>query len=107
MIKLAKTVTDLRIEDWDDRTAEHFIERLKDYKRTAEEFSGEATTDNVAETSSYALTFVDDAGNAVTKRFEKVEQSKRGKLLMNGIPVSHGSGMPKIAEGMRRLKKAP
>ena len=102
VIKLAKTVTDLRIEDWDDRTAEQFIERLKDYKRTAEEFSGEATTDNVAETSSYALTFVDDAGNAVTKRFEKVEQSKRGKLLMNALLADIDSMGHAISEQEKR-----
>ncbi len=100
--KLAKMGTDLRIEDWDDRTAEQFMERLKEYKKTAEEFSGVAEAEGIAETNSYALTFVDEAGNAVTKRFDKVEQSKRGKLLMNALLADIDSMGHAISEQEKR-----
>ena len=100
--KLAKTLTDLRIEDWNDRTAEQFIERLKEYKKTAEEFSGEAGAESFAETNSYALTYIDDTGNTVTKRFDKVEQSRRGKLLMNALLADIDSMGHAISEQEKR-----
>jgi hypothetical protein len=34
--RLAKLATDLRLEDWDDKTYARFIERVKQYKATAE-----------------------------------------------------------------------
>ena len=100
--KLAKTLTDLRIEDWNDRTAEQFMERLKEYKKTAEEFSGEAGAESFAETNSYALTYIDDTGNTVTKRFDKVEQSRRGKLLMNALLADIDSMGHAISEQEKR-----
>lgn len=85
IIRLAKLVTDLRIEDWDEKTADQFKDRLREYKETAEDFSGDGNAEIGDDTSAYSLTFVDDAGKAVTKRFEKVDQTKRGKLLMNSL----------------------
>lgn len=36
-------------------------------------------------TSNYELSYIDDTGVTVTKRFEKIDFSKRAKLLMNTI----------------------
>ena len=44
----------------------------------------------------------DDAGNAVTKRFDKVEQSKRGKLLMNALLADIDSMGHAISEQEKR-----
>ncbi len=85
VVRLAKLVTDLRIEDWDEKTVNIFSERLREYKATAEDFSGENASDLGESTNAYALTFVDESGRSVTKRFDRVEQSKRGKLLMNSL----------------------
>ena len=85
VIQLAKLATDLRIEDWDEKTVDLFIERLKEYKSTAEEFSGDTISDIGDSTNAYSLTYIDETGGTVTKRFDKVEQSKRGKLLMNSL----------------------
>ncbi len=100
--KLAKAVTDLRIEDWDDQTSMQFIEKLKEFKKTAEEYSGEVTADDSGETSTYSLTFVDDNGKSVTKRFDRVEESKRGKLLMNSIMSDIDSMGHSISEQEKR-----
>ena len=102
VIKLGKLITDLRIEDWDDKTVEQFEKRLKEYKMTAEEFSGEDESAVGGETSAYSLTFIDDEGKAVTKRFDKVEQSKRGKLLMNSIIADIDSMGHAISEQEKR-----
>lgn len=85
VIKLGKMIVDLRIEDWDDKTVLQFENRLEDYKKTAEEFKINADSEIGGKITSYSLTFIDDEGKSVTKRFDKVKQSSRGKLLMNSI----------------------
>lgn len=102
IIRLAKLVTDLRVEDWEEKTATEFEARLREYKETAEKFSGEAQTDIGDETSAYALTYIDDTGKSVTKRFDKVEQSKRGNLLMNSLLADIESMGHAISEQEKR-----
>lgn len=102
VIRLGKMITDLRIEDWDDKTVIQFEKRLKEYKETAEGFSGEVESEIGGETSTYSLTFIDDEGKAVTKRFDKVDQSKRGKLLMNSIIADIESMGHSISEQEKR-----
>ena len=83
--RLAKTATDLRVEDWDDDTVERYKENLVMYKETAEKFqSGESESeDSVA--SAYEIRFSGDDGSSEVKRFDRVETSNRGKLLYNSI----------------------
>ena len=74
--RLAKLATDLRIEDWDEKVSELFIKNVKGYKETAEAHHSE--TKDVMDsqnTSTYQITFLDDNGTAVTKRFNRVEES--------------------------------
>lgn len=52
---------------------------------TAEEFHKESPKEKTESTNGYQLIYEDEAGCAVTKRFDKVETSKRGKLLYNAI----------------------
>ena len=59
--------------------------RLKEYKSTAEDFSNNAISHVGDHSNTYSLTFVDDAGKSMTKRFDKVKQTQRGKLLMNSL----------------------
>ena len=85
--KLVRLATDLRLEDWDDNTIIRFEEQLKIYKKTAEDFviKNGSTNDGEADSTQYQITFLDDQGTTVTKRFEKVVTSQRGKLLYNNI----------------------
>lgn len=86
--KLAKIATDLRIEDWDYQTITRFKEQLEIYKKTAEEytFKDECNLEkNSRDVNSYQLTFIDNDGNNIIKRFEKVEYGSLGKLLYNSI----------------------
>ena len=84
---LARLAVGLRLEDWDDKTFAQFKAKLEQYKQTAVEFHSEKNTaaEKVGEAASYQLTFIDDNGAAVTKRFNKVAYSKRGKLLFNAL----------------------
>ena len=102
VIRLAKLVTDLRIEDWDEKTVDLFNERLREYKITAEDFSGDTGSDIGDSTNAYSLTYIDETGSSVTKRFDKVEQSKRGKLLMNSLLADIESMGHSISEQEKR-----
>ena len=101
--RLAKIATDLRLEDWDDNTNERFVRNLTRYKSTAEQYH--AKTEQKKETVSdnnYQVTFVDDTGATTTKRFDKVEITKRGKLLLNAITSDIESMGHSISEQEKR-----
>ena len=84
-LNLAKLATDLNLSDWDANTQATALENVKQYKMTAEKFRQEAPHKEAEAINGYQLTYEDEAGCTVTKRFDKVETSKRGKLLYNAI----------------------
>lgn len=100
--RLAKAITNLRLEDWDEATISRFVENLKQFKNTAEQYHSENTPESEVATNSYQITFVDDAGQAVTKRFDRIEYSKRGKLLFNAITADIESMGHAISEQEKR-----
>ena len=83
--RLAKAATDLRVEDWDDDTVDRFKANLETYKKTAEEFKSGETESDDSNASTYEIRFNSDDGSSEVKRFDRVETSKRGKLLYNSI----------------------
>lgn len=101
--RLAKLATDLRVDDWDESVVELFHKQLNIYKTTAENFHGNAQNEESGtHLNSYAVTFVDNAGKAVTKRFEKARYSKRGKVLYNSINAELDSMGQSITEQEKR-----
>lgn len=83
--RLAKVATDLRIEDWDDKTEERFSANLKMYLKTAENFRAGEAVDETGTTNEYEIHFRSEDGTSEVKRFDRIEPSKRGKLLYNSI----------------------
>lgn len=101
--RLAKLATDLRIEDWDDSTIQRFKESLEKYKKTAESFqSNNMISTEASSANMYQIMFVDEDGQTVTKRFDRVEHSKRGKLLYNAITADLDSMGQAISEQEKR-----
>ena len=87
--RLAKAETGLRIEDWDRNTISAFLEKLQQHKATIEAYHSSVSIENsTAPISDYQITFHDEAGNAVTKSFERIQTSVRSKLLYNQITHS-------------------
>lgn len=80
--RLAKAITSLRIDDWNNNTIGVFLRDLQSFKQTIEEFNSQKAMDDT-ETTSYEIVFTDDDGNRLPKRFNKIEYSKRAKLLLN------------------------
>ena len=100
--RFAKLVTDLRLEDWDDDTRQQFLSRIAVYKKTAEEFQSKKKKSEEINTSNYQLMYADEDGQTVTKRFDRVDISKRGKLLYNQISSSLDSMGQSISEQEKR-----
>ena len=100
--RVAKLATDLRMEDWDNNTHKFFIETIKSYKKTAEDFHSSVITESINDTSSYQITFADEQGQATTKRFNRVDVSTRGKLLFNQITASIEAMGHSISEQEKR-----
>lgn len=102
VVRLAKTATGLRIEDWDNQTIDVFQRKLLQYKATAESYQEEISYDQTENSSTYKVTFVEADGTAKTKSFDRVEYSNRGKLLFNQITQSLDSMGHAISEQEKR-----
>lgn len=102
IVRLAKTATGLRIEDWDDSTISAYVHKLKQYKQTAESYKGQVRSEGSETATNYKVTFVEADGSAITKSFERVEYSNRGKLLFNQITQSLDSMGHALSEQEKR-----
>lgn len=100
--RLAKLATDLRLEDWSEDVYSSYLEQIERYKKTAEEFHSQQATNANIDTSSYELSFAGEGGDVVTKRFERVDISRRGKLLFNQIIAALDSMGQSISEQEKR-----
>ncbi len=85
--RLAKGVTYLRIDDWNNDTVEVFLRDLRAFKTTVEDFDNQKT-DKVQGATSYEIIITDANGNRLPKRFDKAEYSERAVLLRNEISTA-------------------
>lgn len=86
---LAKSLTGLRIDDWNEDSIALFLDRLTEYKATIEAES-DCTWDDQellpAEGHlNYVVTFIREDGQAVRKTFARVERGKRSTMLYNRV----------------------
>lgn len=100
--RLAKTATDLRLEDWDSSTYERFVANVKKYKVTAEAYRSVKTAQENVAADAYQVTFVSEDGQSVTKRFSRIDYGKRGKLLFNMVTDALESMGQSITEQEKR-----
>lgn len=104
IVRVAKMATGLRVEDWNEHTYKLYKEALQKYKNTAEQFVSKNDDVKAAgsEASSYELSYADENGSKIVKRFEKVDFSKRAKLLMNNITADLEAMGQSISEQEKR-----
>ena len=100
--RLAKLATGLRLEDWDSKTIKQYSDALTRFMKTAKDFHSSVVAETINDTSSYQVTFADEEGISMTRRFEKVEVSPRGKLLFNQITASLEAMGHSISEQEKR-----
>ena len=104
--RLAKASTDLRMEDWNDKTLDSCVESLKRYKKTAEAFHSESEDivpgPSIGAANMYQVTFASAEGSPETRRFERVQPSPRAKLLLNKVLADLDSFGQAITETEKR-----
>jgi hypothetical protein len=83
--RLAKAVTSLRIEDWNNDTIESFNRNLEKFKTTVEDYDSNKFTESNRNQDVYKITYADIDGNEVTKTFGKTEYSNKAKLLLREL----------------------
>lgn len=96
---LAKIVTSLRIEDWDDKMIEAFSNELKTFKVKVEEYN--RSKNKIESAEQYTISFIDAGGEAKTKNFSKTKYSPRTKLLLNAI----SSAIDEMGESISEQEK--
>ena len=100
--QLTKLATDLRLEDWDEKVKELFINNMIRYKETAEAHHSDEESGDIQGSSAYQITFVDENGSLITKRFDRVEGTGRGKLLHNQVTAALDSMGRAISDQEKR-----
>ena len=94
--RLAKAVTSLRIEDWNNNTIIVFLRDLRKFKETVEAYNDAKQQSAMSESDEYKITFKNDSGKEVTKTFGRVEYSGFAKILLNAIKTDleeHGQSI--------------
>ena len=94
--RLAKAVTSLRIEDWNNSTIIDFLHDLRKFKETVELYNDVKEGVAEAEADEYTITFKDSSGAEVIKTFGRVEYSNKARLLFNAIKTDleeHGQAI--------------
>jgi hypothetical protein len=100
---LAQPMTGLHIEDWNDNTKKAFLDDVQKCQNIAQEYHREENaTEQTGSSREYVVTFTDDAGMSVTKRFNRVQESSRSKLLYNAIRDQIDSMGESISEEEKR-----
>lgn len=102
--RLAKAVTNLRIDDWTSDTISQFIVELEQIKRSILDYDLTiAQVDNSAAISNgYKVSFVRNDGKEVVKSFDKITYSDKGKLLYNEIAAALNEMGQAISEQEKR-----
>jgi len=102
--RLAKAVTDLRIDDWTTDTISEFTSGLEQRKKSVLEYDlVAAQTDNSATGANrYKVLFIGKDGKEVVKSFDKTTYSDRGKLLYNEILTALDDMGQSISEQEKR-----
>ena len=80
--RLAKAVTYLRIDDWNNDMVEIFLQDLQSFKNIIEDFNRRKVTGADGATS-YEIIITNANGEKLPRRFDKSEYSDRAKLLLN------------------------
>ena len=82
--RIAKAMTSLRIEDWNEGTVTAFVEELQKFKQTVEDYNNQEVQD-VESADTYKLITLTGDGREVVRSFSRSEYSDRAKLLYNDI----------------------
>jgi hypothetical protein len=99
--RLGKTVTSLRIEDWNAGTIKSFLSELERFKKTIEDFNTRDQNGSMPMFDVYTLSFMSKDGREVVRTFAKTECSPKAKLLLSEIT----SNMEEYGQALTKQEK--
>lgn len=102
--KLAKTITNLRIDDWTIDNITEFTVRLVQIKKSVLEYDLTPVQNDRVKVggNSYKISFIGEDGKEVVKSFDKTAYSDRGRLLYNEIATALDEMGQSISEQEKR-----
>lgn len=106
---LAVNLTGINTVDWSESTIKIFEQQLNDYVKTLRNYKYvEEENTNLSETKTdsksgtYFINFVDENGNSTKRNFDKVDCSKKAKVLENEITSILEEYGQSISDGEKR-----
>lgn len=99
IVRLAKGIVGLRVEDWDKNSIDLFVTQISAFKKVVEEQNSKVDSEK---SSAYTLSFCEQNGTVVTKSFDKCEYSDRARLLYNEVTDILDSYGQAISENEKR-----
>ena len=100
---LAKPAAGLRLDDWSDHTVSVFNQTMSDFKKRVTEFHyAESSPKAESRQSAYTLTAVRDDGTKEVRTFDRIECSKKARLLKNDLMSSLEDMGQAISDGEKR-----
>lgn len=100
--RIAKAVTGLRIDDWNNSILEQFIASLQQFKATVEEFDSTADQRQETKRKQYKIITINENGEEEVKSFDRVEYSRRAELLYRDITGAISDMGQSISEQEKR-----
>ena len=98
---LAKVISTLRLDDWNDYMVAQFLKDIKAFKETIDAFDKEKA-DSTTEVNFYEIIFTDATGQKTPRRFTKMEYGKKAKLLRAEIATALEEMGQSISEQEKR-----
>lgn len=99
--RIGKAVIGLRVDDWNMSLLQRFCDSISDFKKTVDEYNTLEHFNGIGE-GKYKIITVDAEGNEIIKSFDKVEYSKRARLLYQDITASIDEMGQAISEQEKR-----
>lgn len=101
--RLAKALTGLRIDDWEDRTINSFYSDITAFKKTVEGQDKDfASVEGKSNNNVYKIIFIDSNGDEQIKTFNKTKYSDKAELLFNDITFALDEYGEAITENEKR-----
>ena len=86
--RIGKSLTGLKLNDWNNSTAAEFQNSLQAFKETIERYNTEEHDYSNSSASRFKMTFVGEDGKEIERSFDKVEYSMRANLLYEDITAA-------------------
>ena len=100
---LAKPAAGLRLDDWSDHTVSAFNQAMGDFKKRVTEFHyAESAPKTESRQNAYTLTTIRDDGTKEVRTFDRIECSKKARLLKNDLMSSLEDMGQAISDGEKR-----